>query len=59
MKRIHPVSLRPEHAATATTDVKLTFIITILQASIPLLNNKDPQNPGATSTSTGGAEGES
>ncbi len=45
MKRIHPISKMPEHAASITPDVKITFIIDILQASLPLFRNKDPQGP--------------
>ena len=44
MKRISPISKRPEHAA-ATTDVKITFIAQLLEISRPLFINKDPQNP--------------
>lgn len=45
MKRVRMISRFPEHAATAAPEVKLAFIIAVLQASIPLFQNKDPQNP--------------
>ncbi len=45
MNRIRPISKVPEHAATITPEVKITFIISILQASLPLFRNKDPQGP--------------
>lgn len=44
MKRITPISKRPEHAAAAP-DVKITFVIQLLEISRPLFSNKDPENP--------------
>lgn len=45
MHRIKPITQRPAHAAYIAPDVKITFLIQILQASLPLFVNKDPQNP--------------
>ncbi len=53
MRTIRPITKRPDHAWNVAPDVKLTFIVTILQASIPLFQNKDPQNPV-----TGGTTGD-
>lgn len=43
MKRLRLIT-RPQRAAV-TVDVVLAFLIDILEAVIPLVQNKDPQNP--------------
>ncbi len=58
MHRIHPLTKRPAHAWNVTPDVKIAFIITILQAALPLFQNKDPQNP-ITDIPPADTEGES
>lgn len=52
MNHLRSVSRKPLLGGTATPEVKLTFIITILEAAVPLFQNKDPQNPVTTTTST-------
>ena len=57
MKRIHPVS-RPRGVATAvTTEVKLTYVMNLIEITVPLVQDKDPQNPGE-GTDTGDDEGD-
>lgn len=51
MKRIKPLSHEPVKALSIAPDVKIAFIIDILEASLPLFQNKDPQNPIDTSPS--------
>ncbi len=43
MKRLRLIT-RPQRAAI-TVDVALAFLIDILEAVIPLVQNKNPQNP--------------
>lgn len=43
MKRLRLIT-RPRRAAI-TTDVVLAFLIKIMEAVIPLVQNKNPQNP--------------
>lgn len=59
MKRIRPLTKLPDLGATISPEVKITFIVNVLQAAVPLFANKDPQNPveGTTDTTTEG-EGE-
>jgi len=45
MKRIKPVTMLPEYGAAVAPDVKLTFIISVLEAAVPLFTNKSPLNP--------------
>ena len=52
MKRIQPLTKLPEYGATVSPDVKITFIITVLQASVPLFTNKNAQNPVETPDGT-------
>jgi hypothetical protein len=58
MHHLHSVSQKPVLGGTMAPEVKITFIITILQAAIPLFQNKDPQNP-VTTDGGGDTEGES
>ena len=44
MRRIRPVSRKPQHAASIAPEVKLTFAIDVLTAAVPMFTNKDPQN---------------
>ncbi len=57
MKRIQPVSKLPEHGATVAPEVKITFIVNMLEAAVPLFTNKNPQNPVPSDPTTEG-EGE-
>ncbi|HOC73901.1 MAG TPA: hypothetical protein P5069_02395 [Candidatus Hydrogenedentes bacterium] len=43
MKRLRMIT-RPKRAAI-TADVVLAFVIDIIEAVIPLVQNKNPQNP--------------
>ena len=45
----------PRPAQNISPDVKLTFVIDLLTVSVPLFENKDPQNPAPG----GGGGGES
>ncbi len=45
MKRIQCISRAPRVASNVPTDVKLTFLIDVFQAAIPLFQNKNPTNP--------------
>jgi hypothetical protein len=56
MHRIRPISKQPAHAGYLAPDVKITFIINILEVSVVLFRNKYPQNP---IESEGEVEGES
>ena len=58
MKRIHPISKMPDHAAAVSPEVKITFVISILQASVPLFTNKNPQNPLPPDDTPSEGEGE-
>lgn len=58
MNRIRPLTKLPEHGATVAPDVKITFVISILQAAVPLFANKNPQNPVPDNGSDTPAEGE-
>jgi len=58
MHKIRLITKRPEHAWNVAPDVKIAFIISILQAAQPLFQNKDPQNP-AGGDGTTNPEGES
>ena len=52
MRRIRLVSRMPERAATIAPDVKLTFIVEVLTAAVPMFTNKDPQNSARKSTTS-------
>jgi len=58
MKRIQPVSKLPEHGATIAPEVTITFIASVLEAAVPLFNNKNAQNPVDTDDTTTEGEGE-
>lgn len=46
MKHIkRTVTRTPSVAQNVATDVKLTFIADVIQAAIPLFQNKNPSNP--------------
>lgn len=45
MRRMRSLSRTPEVAASIAPEVKLTFLIQVLQAAVPLFQNKNPQNP--------------
>lgn len=46
MKHIkRTVTRAPKVAQNVATDVKLTFISDVIQAAIPLFQNKNPSNP--------------
>jgi len=48
----------PDHAAAVSPEVKITFVISILQASVPLFTNKNPQNPLPPDDTPSEGEGE-
>lgn len=50
MRRIRLVSRKPEQAESIAPEVKLTFVIEVLTAAVPLFTNKDPQNSINTAT---------
>lgn len=52
MHRMRPITRRPDSAANITPEVKITFMIDVLEAALPLFINKDPQNPITTGTNT-------
>jgi len=52
MHRIRPITRRPNSAAHLSPEVKITFIINVLEVALPLFQNKDPQNPVTTETNT-------
>ena len=58
MHRIRPITRRPDSAAHLSPEVKITFIINVLEVALPLFQNKDPQNPATTETEPN-PEGES
>lgn len=50
-KRIHCITRAPRVAQNIPVEVKLTFLIDVFGAAIPLFENKNPTNPeGGTST---------
>jgi len=44
-RKIRTISRTPQVAQNVPTDVKLTFISQVIQAAIPLFQNKNPTNP--------------
>ncbi len=54
MKRVKIISKSPELGATIAPEVKLAFVIDVLEASVPLFVNKDPQNPATPPADTEG-----
>ncbi len=44
MKRIRAISRTPRHAAIAP-EVVMTYIMNLLEISLPLFTNKNPKNP--------------
>ncbi len=53
MKRIRPVSRGRVLPASIAPEVKLTYFMNLIEISIPLVQNKDPENPDPD-TGTGG-----
>lgn len=45
MRHIRSLSRVPKVAVSIAPEVKLTFLIQVLQAAVPLFENKNPQNP--------------
>lgn len=45
MKRIHCISRAPRPAQNIPVEVKLTFLIDVFEAAIPLFEDKNPTNP--------------
>ena len=45
MRRIRTITRKPAQAWYIAPDVKITFLISILEVSLPLFQNKNPQNP--------------
>lgn len=52
MHRIRPVTRKPDSAAHLSPEVKITFLINVMEVALPLFQNKDPQNPAGTETDT-------
>lgn len=56
MTRIHPVTRFPACASEIPPEVKLTFARDLIEISIPLFENKNPNNPlpddGGSDTTT-------
>jgi len=48
MRHLRMVSRAPEQAQSVSPEVKLTFIRDFIEIVIPLVTNKDPQNPSST-----------
>lgn len=45
MRRIRPITKPPMTAQGVAIEVKIAFIIDVLTAAVPLVQDKDPQNP--------------
>jgi hypothetical protein len=45
MRHLRSISKKPALSYSLAPEVKITFIISILQASVPLFQNKNPRNP--------------
>lgn len=52
MKRIQCISRAPRVAQSVPVDVKLSFLIDVFEAAIPLFDNKNPTNPETDDTTT-------
>lgn len=49
MKRLRPVSRKPQAASDVAPEVKLAYLQDLIEISIPLFENKDPSNPAPSS----------
>jgi len=49
MKHVGRISATPSRGEDMAPEVKLAFIVDIIEVSIPLVQNKDPSNPAPTS----------
>ena len=47
MTRLRPISKKPEQAAGIAPEVKLTYIVDVIEISLPLIQNKNPTNPSS------------
>jgi len=45
MTHLKTVTVKPRAATSVAPEVKLTFLVDVIEASIPLFQNKNPQNP--------------
>lgn len=52
MKHLQRLSRTPRPAQNVPVEVKLTFLIDVFEAAIPLFENKNPTNPEDTGTTT-------
>lgn len=52
MKHVQTLSRAPRLAQNVPVEVKLTFLIDVFQAAIPLFENKNPTNPEGSGTTT-------
>lgn len=52
MKRIHCLTRAPQVAQSVPAEVKLTFIVDVISAAIPLFENKNPTNPESSGTTS-------
>lgn len=50
--RIRCISRAPRVAQNVPTEVKLTFLIDVFEAAIPLFEDKNPTNPEDTGSTT-------
>ncbi|HOJ70039.1 MAG TPA: hypothetical protein PLH06_14700 [Candidatus Hydrogenedentes bacterium] len=55
MRRMRSLSRMPGVAASIAPEVKLTFLIQVLQTAVPLFQNKNPQNPLPPASSGSGS----
>lgn len=51
---LRALSRMPRPAQNISPDVKLTFVVDVLTVSLPLFENKDPQNPEPDTGGDGG-----
>lgn len=55
MNRIRTVTRQRMAPASIAPEVKLTYLMNFIEISIPLVQDKDPENPDPT-TDTGGTD---
>jgi len=53
---LRALSTLPKPAQNVAPEVKLTFLIDVLTVSVPLFENKNPQNPAPNGGGGGGGE---
>ena len=50
MKRLRCISKAPEFAQSVSLEVKWTYVMDLIEITLPLVQNKNPQNPDGTTT---------